>query len=423
MSSAVIVLIIDVIIAGNGKWFESIFLFNSRKAILLLLALLFVFMYLNRGISSKVFPLIFIPIFAFLLWSLVIPIINDVDLNQSISEGLVLLGFALLPLICESKLENTEYIKFKLLILVAIVVNSLVHILMLSSVLGVIPMSEQVISSISKFLNYKNDTSLNIAVDQYGSVRVGWIGSAFIMLGFGWLRICNTSKFLYAILFLIFIFALYISGLRGLFGALILSFVFAKLIGRYFTRSSFALSFAVFCSICCGALTVSVVSVPANLEYFGLSRDISDSTRSEQTELLLNQFLKNPILGKGMGGTVDDYERPEEATYAFEQYLLSLLMKTGSLGMILAFYYIYIWTSYLKSRLLFIDTFDCRSMGETLTFLLLTIFIASASNPYLFNFVGYAYILILVVAVKNESHYIGKANNPLVLRRLHHFNI
>lgn len=59
-----------------------------------------------------------------------------------------------------------------------------------------------------------------------------------------------------------------------------------------------------------------------------------DDKRVEQGELLLNEWLDRPLLGKGSGATVDGYTRNAESPWAFELSYHSILLNFGLIGLI-----------------------------------------------------------------------------------------
>ena len=392
------ILIAEIVIAGNGRWSEAYLGFSVRKVLLLLIFVILFITYINKRILRTELRLVLVPIIAWLLWGVGIPLLEGTSLDQSFAESQVLFGFALYPLIL-SVVGLKGYFKYINYVIFILSANALMHILLFISFLGVIPYSDLILNYMYSFLNTYNDTSVNLSMSEHG-VRAGWIGSAFLMLGIGFIPLSNLSRPQKYLFYILFCLALLITGLRGLIASLILSFVLAKFIVKYISGSNISIAVSVFFSILIGAALVAIASDPNMMDNIGLSRSSSDQVRSEQTSLLLGEFLNYPIAGKGFGSTVSNFDRPEEATFAFEQYVLSLLMKTGLLGLCSLIYYIYQWCIYFDIKSVLNRRSDRRIILFYFLFMLLTIFIGSTSNPYLFNFVGFGYILILLIALK-----------------------
>jgi hypothetical protein len=57
-----------------------------------------------------------------------------------------------------------------------------------------------------------------------------------------------------------------------------------------------------------------------------------DDVRVEQNEVLVSEFLRRPLLGKGMGAYVDRLIRSDSAAYSYENQWVALLMQLGVVG-------------------------------------------------------------------------------------------
>jgi hypothetical protein len=128
-----------------------------------------------------------------------------------------------------------------------------------------------------------------------------------------------------------------------------------------------------------------------------MSRPGSDDIRFNQSSVLLTEFQGYPVFGKGMGATVSSIVRSEVAPYSFEQFMLSLLMKFGLVGVILFFYYCGLWVDAVERQSYVLLDPPGIKKYLTIFFLAVTIFSASTSNPYLFNFIGLYYLYFVTI--------------------------
>jgi O-Antigen ligase len=112
--------------------------------------------------------------------------------------------------------------------------------------------------------------------------------------------------------------------------------------------------------------------------------DASDEVRSEQALFLLDEFYTEPILGKGSGYYIKDYQRSESYEFSYELFFLALLMKTGILG--LAVYLSSICCLLLGIRR---QNFEYQPRIKILYIVIfITTLIEAASNPFLDRQVG-----------------------------------
>ena len=408
LSAIITLLWCEIILLGNGKWSEVYLGVNVRK-ILFGIMLIMLLLYFTKLKTNKNYILLCsIPLIAWLIWGLFIPAFNSAPISSSLREGAVLFGFAIMPVIVSFFLNNkSTWLITKKWIIFALALNSLFHLILIFSVANILPSSDKLIDLFIIFLNPYGDSSLNINSSD-NELRVGWISSSFIFMLFGAAFLNNYSK-IKIILFLSLAFAALIaSGLRGFFFAFLYAgalTLFVKMIIQSKIKILMRLNFVFLVGVCISVAIIFFGSNPDLLEHFGVSRVGSDSVRYEQSKVLMNEIEGNIIVGKGLGATVSYFYRPEEAPYAFEQYILSLVMKTGAIGVLFFSFYSIMWLRVFQKRK--ISNFSKQEISKYLAlfFMLNAIFAASSSNPYLFNFVGLFYIYFICVehAILHES--------------------
>ena len=398
ISNIINILICEVIIFGNGKWSEYYFGFNLRKTLFVFL-ILFLLIYLYKyNLNKRFLQLISIPAGAFLLWALVVPFANGISLYHSISEGSIMIGFLILPLIVKFYLINKNLWELnKKWILLSLIILSLSHIILALALTNLFPGSELILDFYSNILNPAKDSSLNLN-NTDSEIRVGWISSVFLLMMAVSPFLFNMNNVIKLLIVLITILALYFNGQRGIYFAALYSGLCATFL-YFIIKNNVRILIKYFFSISVilAVIIIFFASNPIFLEYIGFSRPLSDDIRFSQSSILLNEFSQHSLIGKGFGSTSQEIDRPEASPYSFEQFLLSMLMKTGLLGVLAFILYNIIWQSCLEKRSVFSLNSDEIKKYCTLFFLITFIFCASTSNPYLFNFVGIVYIYIVTV--------------------------
>jgi hypothetical protein len=285
--------------------------------------------------------------------------------------------------------------------------HSALHLILILSVANILPSSHKLVDLFVEILNPSRDTSLNMNFSD-NELRVGWIGSPFIFMLIGTAFLNNFSKFKIILLLLLAFAALISTGQRGFFFAFLyagaLTF-FVKMLIQSKIKILMRLNFVFLVGACISVAIIFFGSNPDVLEHFGVGRVGSDSVRYEQSSALMNEIEGNIIVGKGLGATASNFDRPEEAQYAFEQYTLSLVMKTGAIGVLFFSFYSIMWLRVFQKRKISNLSKQEISKYLALFFMLNAIFTASTSNPYLFNFVGLFYIYFICVehAILHES--------------------
>jgi hypothetical protein len=155
-------------------------------------------------------------------------------------------------------------------------------------------------------------------------------------------------------------------------------------------------------SVGLAAFVSMVVFVPEGYEYFRLGdrtvvEYFADAQRSEQASRMLEAFSENPVLGKGVGVPLADYQRGQDTdTLSAELHFHVLLYRAGGVAFVL-FMLPIIWFFFELFRLrgpegpLLAGPQGKCAMATLAA--LLTTFISGATNPYLLT----AFTMFLIV--------------------------
>lgn len=104
---------------------------------------------------------------------------------------------------------------------------------------------------------------------------------------------------------------------------------------------------------------------------------VSDEIRGRQIDALWNDFLRHPLLGKGLGANTPDYVRDIELPHSYEVQWLAFLFQFGILGiLILAIPFVALGRSLLQNP----TRFHLAVLGSYLLFLL-----SGLTNPFLIS--------------------------------------
>jgi hypothetical protein len=271
------------------------------------------------------------------------------------------------------------------------------HICIAFSLMDVMPDSETFLNGFKSLLNPNEDTSLNLIYTS-GELRVGWTSSVCLIILIGSIVASNftiATKIAYLILPLL---ALYFNGQRGIYFAIAYSSICTLILYCLISIKAFFLRKLFFpISVSISVAAIYFLSNPDLLNFLGFSRPVSDEIRFLQSNVLIQEYIDNFIYGKGLGSSSDLILRSEDAPYSYEQYLLSLMMKVGTIGIAMFFLYSMLWQNEFEKR-----NFNSFNQLEkkkyySLFFILLSIFSASCSNPYLFNFVGVVFFYYVAI--------------------------
>ena len=152
-----------------------------------------------------------------------------------------------------------------------------------------------------------------------------------------------------------------------------------------------------------GAVIIAVLGilVVAGNELGGLVSDESTNTRVRQAPKLLDEFRENPVLGKGLGTTLDDFKRSRANPWSFELTYLQILFQMGVIGLLAMAATIgsAIWRGAVDY---------VRSAGDSWMPLagvatLIGMLVASATNPYLFSAFGMLMTAVAMMMLRPPS--------------------
>lgn len=210
---------------------------------------------------------------------------------------------------------NLSYSLFKL----GVVFLFLIGVINLSEfleLLGIRFMSMSIVSDLSRlqtsvdimtpFLMLFVFQSKNLGIDLSEKFKIFYVIISLLSI------FLSFSRFLIAVAFcsiILYALTLRISGMLK--------------IGGYLLLASIAIVFAI------GPQTTYNI---IETRFFSSNTSISDSTRVDQIEALMNDFYKSPCLGKGLGGSSQECIRDTLNVHAYEVQWVSFLMQFGILG-------------------------------------------------------------------------------------------
>jgi len=435
-----LVLIFDVVVLGNGRLAETLLGFNLRKVIFLILSVsLLLHCYLDKALKREInYFLVMLPIAVFFVWSICIPLIygrvfdsqytGNYDfiltnfrnpsslkdfsfiLNLSFKESLVLFAFSILPLFSLFYKKNSGFwLYVKATFFISIVFLMVIHLFYVTNQLLCNQLGDldcHIVSSAYTIYDAKSERALNFLRPTYGLVtnqveyyqlRFSVVSSVFMGILFMYplfnLPRKLSSPIIYLSIILCLVTAIFYTGLRGILLAIILGFILFIFLRANLEKCYDKIYRLVFILIALTAALVFIVSSSSILSQFGLDRIGSDSIRYTQGHVLIGEIFKYPLFGNGFGSVIEGYQR----LFSFEQYILALVMKVGIIGLLVFYFYMKRWIDFYQNRELssFSKEEKNRYIGNTIG--LISIFVLTATNPYLFNFVGFVFLLFFVV--------------------------
>lgn len=132
--------------------------------------------------------------------------------------------------------------------------------------------------------------------------------------------------------------------------------------------------------------------------------EVNDSTvrRKEQFYVLINDWLKSPLIGYGMGAVGSDNigASLEDVPWGYELYYLALLFQTGLLGIVIYGGSIF-WLNY-KMVVISRKNANYAALFFPLQVALICFLIANATNPYLGKF-DYLWTIFLPLGLVNYA--------------------
>jgi hypothetical protein len=217
-----------------------------------------------------------------------------------------------------------------------------------------------------------------------------------------------SLRFFCAVVFILTIFAVLISGRRALIALAIiipLFFILHKIVIYGFKLNLIyyhiiVFIFFLFMSLSSLIFFSSFINSDSSI-FDRFSEEFTDeSVRIIQSKMLLRGFVEAPLLGNGVGIGLKELVRDSERPWVYELTYHQMLFNIGLIGLF-AYTLLFTWAYYIGMS-------SVKSYGKSsdiaLGFLIgfLFLLIASASNPYISNFEAilmlYSPMLILVLS-------------------------
>ena len=138
--------------------------------------------------------------------------------------------------------------------------------------------------------------------------------------------------------------------------------------------------------------------------FLGIFSSEGMSVRYEQHKALINGFYQSIIYGSGFGG-VADVVRAENRPWTYELTYSKILFNSGLLGVIsLSVFFSYFMVLTLNK----IKQSSFHKVDISLLVGLISVLLASASNPYLSSF-DFLFVLSVIPLILNRKHSSARA--------------
>jgi hypothetical protein len=341
-----------------------------------------------------------------IIWMVCVPLLNGESLGYAFDEAssifIYVLYFPLLQLF-RSNLINWEQVKSYFINLVLCVAVCQIVLW----IIGTIDIDQGVVNRylLIAFFNTsilsENEQSIFVGPMPDGFYRVMWISTLYMIPAFFFILANKRMKKIYKYLACsILIFAIFISYTRSIWLGIILGSIYLV------TQQANIPKTVIVCGLIMLSINVFLMSSVINLssiipERMIMSQDAGTLERLYQVPWLIDKWLQHFFIGTGFGGFAD-YVRIPDAPYNYEFTALALLMKLGIIGITL-------WIGCIvyfirKTWGLAVKNNQDRQLAFTLASLIAFV-IAGMTNPYIFNFVGMA---ILVIHALDIEYYCSK---------------
>ena len=188
----------------------------------------------------------------------------------------------------------------------------------------------------------------------------------------------HFSFFFKIIYCLISILAIFLSFSRFLLMTALLAFIFTWILTHLRSQFKWLTLSLIFISIVGGWIGYEKVEKVVELRFFSHSSYVSDLTRTEQINALLNEFYQFPLLGKGIGSYSKEIVRDKTLMHSYEVQWVAFLMQFGLIGItVLLFFLTLICLPFLSSP------FSCLKICTLLVFF--NWLAAGFFNPFLIS--------------------------------------
>lgn len=395
------VFVIELLIFGSGQWSEAIFGINIRKLLFGAISTLAIVVNLTQShLARETVYSTFGTIFLILIWVLLLPSFYSTRLDYAIRDALPLVGIlCVIPL--KSLINENIWNRGRLIFGVSIMVTAVLQIAYYA--VGMASQESAILlvaihRAILDPLNLDPENAV-FASTVDGVTRVNWPGTSMLLLGLYIFFTTRRSEIHFSLRLIAIsaiALALYAAQTRAL---QIASFL---LLSVHYLARQFApirihpihiYSTLLFCTF----LTVPIVLSldPQILEAIGISRGGSDEDRYEQVWPLLDSWIHHPLFGQGFGTSVS-LVRSEEAPFAYELFVLALLVKVGMSGFLLLLL--------ILGQLIYSATKAHRridpSRAAWLLGLVISIAFISNTNPYLTSLLGTITVIFVLLELQ-----------------------
>lgn len=392
----------DLIFLGSGGYYE-LFGLTPRKYIFLLffgLSFFLIFVRLRLENRRLLYCWILYSLF-FLIWAAIIPLITHGNIAYALNDALPLVGVGLFMIFPEA-FSKDGWKKTRTAIVLFVMFFALLHVAIFVAAMMSIELVYPIVEFLKTFmepLEYDKETSVFLVLQDSGLLRTYFGSSNLLFIGlYCALRELEKKRFLVGGWLLALLCFAFVATLTRSF---LIGFVFSVFVfvgfKRYFVRNAPRLT-AVYLLIS-APFVLSFILIPTMYPdlaaSLGFSRGESDDVRWPQMLGLLDRLSESPIFGHGFGQTsytVSD----ENAPYAFELTIFSLMMKLGSLGFLAA---LAIPACVIKGSSNIAYPRYSRSLYATYFGYVISCFF----NPYMISLFGTFFFLFLLFEYSHQS--------------------
>lgn len=380
---------------GNAdKIFLSGFPIRKLTFVFFVLTIIMAFLY-RQKVSKEIVTVFGLFSFFFLLFSAIIPYLMGVDIIDSFSETFPYL-IPLLSLCIIRNFTNTQYSKLEAFIKNVLIIFAFIHIV--TAVMYLI--NPTIAKFLYSFVTYFFNDSSNLLneADMENSViipRVQLGMSVILLLGFYYalidcLKTMTISRVLLVLYFSVAVLVTQSRALIGLLFILLPLFYLYKFILLTF-RTYLTRILLIQCTLFLPSFFTIFILYFDPIEYLELSRNVGENLRLIQLDSFVTSFNENILFGYGLGnhsGVIRSVHTP----WIYELNTISVLFKIGIVGFLFLFtlilYFLFILITKKKQNE------DISLYALTLSILFIFIF-ASNTNPYLNNFVGGFFLMMI----------------------------
>lgn len=393
--------VFELLVFGSGQWSDAIFGINLRKLLFVaILAFSIIGNITQNCLTRETIFSILGTAFLILIWIFLLPSLYSARLDYAIRDALPLIGIlCVIPL--RSLITEDIWNRGRLIFGISIMVTALLQIAYYlvglasqESVLLLVAIHRTILDP----LNIDPENAVFAStVDEV--TRVNWPGTSMLLLGLYIFCTARRSELHFTLRFIAvsaMVLALYATQTRALQIASLLLLSIHCLI-RQFAPIQIRPIHICLTLLFCTFLTVPIVLSldPHILESIGISRGGSDEDRYDQIWPLLDAWTQHPLFGQGFGTSVS-LIRSEESPFAYELFVLALLVKVGLSGFLLLLL--------ILGQLVYSATKAHRKIDPNrsawLLGLVISIAFISNTNPYLTSLLGTITVIFVLLELQ-----------------------